>query len=151
MHINSNKRRKDKGKIGPSPSQTRLLWSGLCPGLVGTKGDVEPDPSHSDFTFDSDSLHHQRRMETPSASSAYSGSDFQSDNGGMDKPGVGGDTDECGTESLVSGVRGRTDSSICSSTLRWPPLSRLFSTLSPPSRLFFHCFHFLSASVYSSP
>lgn len=67
MHINSNKRRKDKGKIGPSPSQTRLLWSGLCPGLVGTKGDVEPDPSHSDFTFDSDSLHQQRRMETPSA------------------------------------------------------------------------------------
>lgn len=54
----------------------------------------------------------------------------------MDKPGVGGDIDECGTESLVSGVRGRMDPSIHSSTLRWPPLSRLFSFLSPPSRLY---------------
>lgn len=56
--------------------------------------------------------------------------------------GVGGEGDECGTEGLVSGVRGRMDSLIRSSTL-----SRLSSFLSPP----FSTFHFLSASVYSSP
>lgn len=54
--------------------------------------------------------------------------------------GVGSEGDECGTGGLVSGVRGRMDSLIRSSTL-----SRLSSFLSPPSSTF----HFLSASVYS--
>lgn len=59
---------------------------------------------------DSGSLNQQGRMEKLPAASCRPGSGCHSDDGGMDAPGVGGDS--------VSGVGGRMDSLIRGSTLR---------------------------------
>lgn len=92
-------------------------------------------------------------------------SDIQSDNWGIDRLGVSGDIDKCGTEDLVSDgedgcQRQNWSTSTRSSTPHWPLLSCLlypwlFYLLS--SVPFFapslspQCFHLLLGSIYTFP
>lgn len=76
--------------------------------------------------------------------------DIQSDNWGIDRPGVSGDIDKCGTEGLVSDgedgcQRENRSTSIRSSTLHCPLFFLSFLSLafllSFPSLRFPYCFH----------